>query len=199
MNIKKKIKFSKKLKFNILDKTEPGKFLNQYLGYESVLPEKFYKDFIKNMNNFFKNRNIEEWKEVIETNKSCNRPLYWQIIVIPPYTKFSLHAHPNIEYDYVAEGALYEIRAINNIYNIDYCKKNPLGPDISKLKKKDFIFNKTSKNTALINDVGSIHLSYTKSEQCVIFSLWTGVHANISLNPVFLDKFDPIDSKKEEF
>ena len=187
----KKIKFSKKLDFDILDRTNPGNFLNHYLGYKNVDPVKFYKDFIKNMTKFFKNRNTNEWKEAIETNKSCKRPLFWKVITIPPYTKFSLHAHPNIEYDYVAEGTLYEIRSKHNIYKSDYCNNNPIGPDISNLSKNDFIFDKTIKNTALINDKGSVHLSYTKSEGCVVYSLWTGVHAPITLYPKFFDEFDP--------
>ena len=181
-----KIKFSKKLDFDILDRANPGNFLNNYLGYESVDPEKFYKNFIKNMTKYFKKANTGEWKEVIETNKSCRRQLFWQVIVIQPYTKFSLHAHPNIEYSYIVEGALYEIRVKNNIYDI----KNLVGPDISNLVKNDFIYNKINKNIALINDRGSVHLSYTKSEGCIVYCLWSGLHAHISLYPEFFDDFD---------
>lgn len=187
-----KVKFSKKLDFDILDRTNPGNFLNNYLGYKSIDPEKFYKDFIKKMTTFFKKANTGEWKEVIETNKSCNRPLFWQVIVIQPYTNFSLHAHPNIEYSYIVEGALYEIRLKDNIYDSDYCIKNLVGPDISNLVKNDFIFNKINKNKALINDRGSVHLSYTKSEGCIVYCLWSGLHAHISLYPEFFDNFDPI-------
>ena len=186
-----KIKFSKKLDFDILDRTNPGYFLNNYLGYENVDPKKFYKDFIKNMTTFFKKKNTCEWQEVIETNKSYKKLLFWQIIIIPPYTKFSLHAHPNIEYSYIAEGTLYEIRCKYNIYNGDYYIKNRNSPDISNLVKNDFIFNEINKSTVLINDGGSVHLSYTKLERCVIYCLWTGMHVHIDSYPEFFDDFDP--------
>jgi hypothetical protein len=142
------------------------------------------------MSLFFINKKKSQWTELIKKNKSCNEKLFWQMIYIPPYSMFQLHAHPNIEYDYVVDGNFYEIRC-KHIIKDNYCIKNPIGPDISNFSINDFYFNKISKNNALINDIGSVHLSFTKDKHCLLYCLWSGKHANISIYPLFLKNFNP--------
>ncbi len=115
------------------------------------------------------------------------------MIYIPPNMAFILHAHPNIEYDYVAEGEFYGIRCKHDVYKSDYCNNKPIGPDISNLTVKDFFINKSTKGHAVINDIGSIHLSFTKSKPCMLYCLWSGLHANIpnEFYPKFLINFHP--------
>lgn len=166
--------------FSITEKEylNPGKFLNK-LGYDDIDPTIFNKMFTKKMYNFFTCNNLQhQWKEVIRTGKSCKRPLFWQVINIPPYSSFTLHAHPNIEYGYVIKGALYEIRLQQSI-DSNYCIQNPIAPDVSLFSQKDYIYKKIKENECIINDTGSIHLSYTKSEGCALYTLWSGVHANV--------------------
>jgi len=185
------IKLSNKIKFNINDRLEPGVFLNNLLGYKNVEPIEFYETFRNRMSSFFNNKkNNNQWKELIKTNKSCNRNLYWQVIYVPPYHFMHIHAHVTVEYDYVAEGEIYQIRCKNE-YNSNYYLKNLKGPDISKLSKNDFFLDKTTKNNAIINDIGSIHISFTKSKPCKIFSLFSGDFASIQHIPYFLNNFNP--------
>ena len=59
------------------------------------------------------------------------------------------------------------------------------------MSKNDFFLDKTTKNNAIINDIGSIHISFTKSKPCKIFSLFSGDFVSIQHIPYFLNNFNP--------
>lgn len=165
----KNILFSNKLNYDINDKYGPGKFLNDFLGYKAVNPIKFHNDFKNNLS--------------VNLHKLNN--LFWQIIILPPYTNFSYHIHPNIEYDYVAEGKLYEIRGIDIIDPNILSNHNNIHKIMEKLSIENFEHRVFEKDNALINQAGSFHLSYTKKERCVIFALWSGNEIKIDVQPPF--------------
>jgi len=190
--MKDSITFSESKLFNIHNKNEPGNFLNKLLGYNYVVPINFYNNFINSMNQYFKHKNKKQLQEIVETNKSCNRKLYWQIIYIPPYKVFNFHVHPNVEYEYVVEGTFYQIRCKDDIVK-NYCniKSDKENINISHLPKNRFYENFINQGDSLINEAGSIHLSFTKSKPCILYSLWSKKHANIVKYPPFLINFNP--------
>lgn len=179
------ILFSNKLYLNFRNKLKPGIFLNKFLGYKYTEPSVFYNNFINNLNNYFASNNKIELFKLIKTNKSCNYPLFWQIIIIPPKTIFSFHIHPNIEYDYVVEGKLYEYKLKNKLAKNGLCIDYSHSKIFKNMSIQDFEFNKIEKNEFIINDSGSCHISYTKDEGCILYSLWSGVHIKINEFPSF--------------
>jgi hypothetical protein len=51
-----------------------------------------------------------QYRDFLMTARSCGRSLKWELMVVPPETCFSLHAHPNMECIFVAKGTFYEYR-----------------------------------------------------------------------------------------
>ena len=178
--LKNNILFSRKIPFSFNENTAPGKYLNEFLGYNNVKPLKFYNDFNKHMQDHFNIKNNKEWNIIKNSGKSCNNTLYWQVIIIPSDKNFLLHSHPNIEYIYIAEGDLYEVRAKPEKIKNGICVKKTNNEVLKNFDKKDFEYNKFTEGKFLINDPGSIHLSYTKKSRCVLFTLWSGNHLPIN-------------------
>lgn len=174
-----------KLYLNFKNKLEPGKFLNKFLGYKYVDPILFYNNFINDLNNHFLQNNASELHKLIKTNKSCKYPLFWQIIIIPPGTTFSYHIHPNMEYDYVVDGTLHTYYLKDKLSKSHSCVNYSHNKIFKSLKFEDFEYKKAEKHQALINDSGSCHISYTKDDGCVLYSLWSGHHIGLGETPNF--------------
>jgi len=154
----------------------------------------------------------EDLNEFYQTTKSNNRMLRWNIMDISPNTSFKLHAHQNIEVIFVIKGSIHELRLVNSypsmkkVYGID----ETTGPDLSgRASQLLFQHRCTSavdihslppppssssscqfstnlieeyQRSFLINERGSIHLSYTSDDGALLLVLWSGGHGNIPLD-----------------
>jgi len=152
-----------------------AKLLNSALNTKVIDPEKFVKDFRKNMSNYFFNKNPDlknEYDELLKTNTSNGNKLKWQVIFIEPNYSFNLHIHPNVEYSY-----WYSSKYSINEYRYKYTVKDDT--KIKDIPKKDFEYKKSK---VLINAVNSMHVSYTTKNYGVLLALWSGsakkVHPN---------------------
>lgn len=118
---------------------------------------------------------------------SCQRRLRWEIMHIPKHMSFPLHAHPNIEVICVLQGEIHEYRMIGSPFKRSFQPQETMGPsfvddqinrqfdhkvhpaiDLSKsidLTKEEFA------KSFLVNEVGSIHLTFTK-EQVILSTIF---------------------------
>jgi|UPI0005819CF4 hypothetical protein len=123
--------------------------------------------------------------ELLKTSKSNGRQLQWSVMDCAPGCQFNLHAHPNLELAYCAKGALHEIRMKGDPITKTF-KKHPnkkcqlKGPTLTDLDRP-WYFSTLSAGEWLVNEVGSIHKSFTATsgEGCILLVLWGGSHANI--------------------
>ena len=90
-----------------------------------------------------------------------------------------------VDDDYVVEGTLYEYKLKNKLAKKGSCIDYSHDKIFKNMVIQDFEFNKIEKNNFIINDSGSCHISYTKDEGCILYSLWSGLHIKINELPVF--------------
>jgi hypothetical protein len=120
----------------------------------------------------------QELKEFETTGKSNGYKLGLQVMVLAPGKYFKVHAHPNIEFEYTMLGTLQEFRWLfrqpaEELQN----GKELTGPEIAATHMFQEAVCQT--NQCMINETGSVHQSFTSSDQgCVILVLWSGCHAN---------------------
>lgn len=122
-------------------------------------------------------------EEVMKTGKSNGRGLRWDLMDIPPNRSFRLHAHPNIEVVYVVHGVIHEFRMKGE--PLDACLMPPeeaAGPPLSERGKDHFLHRHVAAGQALVNEVGSVHISFTREEGALLLCLWSGRHADIPLS-----------------
>jgi len=127
--------------------------------------------------------NDDDLKEFMKTSKSCGRQLQWTVMNCAPATQFKLHAHPNIELIYCARGALHEIRMNGEPYSKDFGPVGEVqGPNLTTLERS-WQFATLNQGEWLVNQVGSIHKSFTATngDGCVLLVLWGGSHADVKL------------------
>jgi len=185
----------------------------------------FHEKYLEFQNQQEKDKNttsntITELDNFLETGLSNGRPLLLQIMVCPPDKWFKLHAHPNIESMLTLKGSLHELRAIgppieaptfyflhpenNNKSKLGDSKeetnenskvrevKGPSIPFSTFFEKKS-----TVKGQMIVNEIGSVHQSYTTSMKenvdedgddgngISMLVLWSGCHANTPSSNVF--------------
>jgi hypothetical protein len=131
-------------------------------------------------------------------NQCCisnNRQMEWSLMLCPPGVQFQLHAHPNIELIYCLRGALYEVRMDGPPISRRFEKlgggenettRNVAGPELT-YSQRSWSFGTLKASQWLVNEVGSIHKSFTSSKSdggCVLLVLWGGSHANIVEPPL---------------
>lgn len=142
----------------------------------------------------------EDFQDFI-TNECCKsntRQLQWTVLSCPRGIQFQLHAHPNLELIYCIRGTLFEIRMngkppTRNFEDTlsDGSDRNikVIGPTLTNLKRS-WSFGALNAGQWLVNEVGSIHKSFTSSRVdggCDLLVLWSGSHANIFDKPVSPD------------
>lgn len=129
-----------------------------------------------------------ELQEFLDTALSNGRPMKWHVMKIAPNTSFKLHAHQNIEVIYVIRGTMNEVRLSSPPPKRIFPVTEMEGPSLADpALKLQFIQRSTSSTNApherfLINEKGSIHLSYTTEEGAELLVLWSGSHGNIPLD-----------------
>ena len=127
--------------------------------------------------------------ELLRTGKSNQRPLQWTLMNCSPGCQFCLHAHPNIELVYCIEGALHEIRMEGLPFTRTFDTSSSsteevlVGPSVTQIQRP-WKFGTLQQGEWLVNEVGSIHKSFTASNcGCKLLVLWGGSHANIAEEP----------------
>jgi hypothetical protein len=120
---------------------------------------------------------LGELSDFFQTSFSNNRPLQWALMDCGPACQFHLHAHPNMELVYCVRGDLHEIRMDGDPIEVSSDGKGPSLID----SKRSWSFGTLRQGCWLVNEVGSIHKSFTatSSEGCVLLVLWGGSHADI--------------------
>jgi hypothetical protein len=121
----------------------------------------------------------------IRHSRSKNRVLQWDIMFFGAGTQFNMHAHPNLELVYCAQGALHQIRMEGEPWDQGY---EPRPDDPSKLKgpnltqlNRPWHFGSLRQGEWLVNEAGSIHKSFTATsgDGCLLLTLWSRLHANV--------------------
>jgi hypothetical protein len=123
--------------------------------------------------------------DLVHTKKSNGNKLKWTIMDCLPGTKFQLHAHPNIELVYCLQGELHEVRMAGAPLTMIFDSKTKedgsqvqVGPNLKDCKRS-WYFDVLKEGHWSVNEVGSIHQSFTSSKQgCVLVALWSA-HADI--------------------
>ena len=140
---------------------------------------------------------------------SNSHPLKLQLLACPKGFEFKLHAHPSVELIVPLVGELWERRIIGASISSDNLKRgvklsvsdhsnklyeDPNDGDMALAKENlqsamsaisslgtegKFVDRPTKEGQVLYNPVGSIHQSYTKDEGCLLFVLWSGIHADL--------------------
>jgi hypothetical protein len=147
---------------------------------------------------------------------SNRRRMQWAFMTCPVGVQFALHAHPNLELVYCCTGALHEVRMDGPPIPHDYIAEtaasaNPAtgagesneanepphkvsGPSLTTLQRS-WTFGTLSAGQWLVNEVGSIHKSFTATNAtgpCRLLVYWGGSHANIAQAPATLDVNDAV-------
>lgn len=120
----------------------------------------------------------KELKDFEITGKSNGYQLGLQVMVLGPGKYFKVHAHPSIEFEYTMLGTLREFRWLFRQPSEELREGKELtGPEIAATHM--FEEKVVQTNQCMINETGSVHQSFTSSDQgCVILVLWPGCHAN---------------------
>jgi hypothetical protein len=121
----------------------------------------------------------QDFSQFLQSGRSNGREMSWTVISIPPNLSFPLHAHPSIEVIYVAKGVMHEVRLKGDAPTKDFGAQLE-GPDLSDRSSDAFTHHAISQGEMLVNEIGSIHQSFTKDEGCVLLCLWSNAHADIS-------------------
>ena len=172
---------------------------NTYLEFDDDLKQEIQTIWQQQINlanndqeksNENKNSHPNDLMEFLQQGFSNHRSLQWSTMRCPPSTQFRLHAHPNLELIYCARGALHEVRMsgppLSNVPSTTTTtnETNELpGPNLTDLKRP-WHFATLSQNSWLVNEVMSIHKSFTASvgDGCILIVLWGGSHANVTEN-----------------
>lgn len=147
--------------------------------------------------------------EVNAKGTSNSHPLKLQLLACPKGFEFKLHAHPSVELIVPLVGELWERRLIGASMSSNHLKRGvelsmsaysgklyeePNDDDMALAKEQlqlsmsaisslgtegKFVDRSTREGQILYNAVGSIHQSYTKEEGCLLFVLWSGIHADL--------------------
>lgn len=115
--------------------------------------------------------------------KSNTRAMKWSTMDITPGLQFKLHAHPSLELIYCAKGDLHEVRMTGLPFSTTFEKLDDTrvqGPNLTTLHRP-WRFGTLFQGEWLVNEVGSIHKSFTSSngDGCLLLLLWGGSHADI--------------------
>jgi hypothetical protein len=154
----------------------PARLLQQATGIE--LDPSWETSWQSNASALFNQKNTQDFEQFMQTGKSNGREMSWTIISIPPNRSFPMHAHPSIEVIYVAKGVMHELRLTGQPPTKEF-GADLQGPDLSKTTTKAFAHHAIAQGEMLVNEIGSVHQSYTKDQGCVLLVLWSSAHADI--------------------
>ena len=145
-------------------------------------------------------RHQSEWTAFALTGRSNGRAMQYIRMCIPPSCSFPLHAHPNVECIYVVHGTLYEKRLVWTHSHDDDPMHELVGDDddtngvgrllnpsvteypldLSQYPESLFVSRSFGQGQVLLNEIGSIHRSYTQEDGAELFVLWGQAgHCNV--------------------
>lgn len=147
-------------------------------------PSAYADRWLKEARKGFKLRGFEEqWDDFLRNGKSGGRPLYWSLMLLPPHRSFQLHCHPTLEVIHIIRGALYERRMKNG----PLCLEGSCGKAVEEMQAidlsqttQDFADGVFPEDSVNVNEMGSVHASFTKEEGCMLLCIWGGKHLTFS-------------------
>lgn len=123
----------------------------------------------------------EDRLEFIKSGKSMGQELEWRILEIPPRQTFPTHAHIGLEFYYILSGTLHETKLLGepierNLF-VGGAMIDP--PDYrcgssSTAAARLYAERTFTSGACNVNEVGSLHQTYTKDEECVLLVLGCG-------------------------
>jgi len=138
----------------------------------------------KELESYF-GRNEELKAELVElrsTGKSNDREMIWNLQKIGPNISFKLHTHQNMELIYVIKGGMNEIRMISPPVKRIFAADEKEGPNVSDPKLDlQFTTRSAGEDCFIINEKGSMHMSYTSPEGAELLVLWSGAHGRMPI------------------
>lgn len=145
------------------DKNYIKNFIETNLDFIKI-SDNFHDFYYQNLLREFKKINrLEEANEFLNQRISNHHRLHYALLMVPKNMNFSWHAHANIEFAIVFSGDLFEVRSPKVI------SKSLVSPKC-KIKNQKISKKGTLKNPKVeINEIGSIHRSFTKKKHCLIF------------------------------
>uniref|UniRef100_A0A061SDN4 Acetolactate synthase n=1 Tax=Tetraselmis sp. GSL018 TaxID=582737 RepID=A0A061SDN4_9CHLO len=161
----------------------PAELLRSAVGIDVGDPREFGRRWRAAAEHLFQAKagGAGELEELLRTGRSNGRQMSWCVMDIAPHQDLPLHAHPNIEVIYVARGTLQELRfsgpPVTRRFEQDD-QGHPLGPNLEHCRAT-FQRKAHEQGSFLVNEVGSIHQSFTSDDEAVLLVLWGGCHANI--------------------
>lgn len=84
-----------------------------------------------------------------------------------------------LEVIHILRGALYEQRLTGATIPRQTDPEAREGPDLSKATGLHFTRGCFSAGNIYVNEVGSIHQSFTRGEGCLLLCVWGGAHLNL--------------------
>merc|ERR1712093_942345 len=111
---------------------------------------------------------------VSNTHSPTPRRMHWVGIHILPNQSLALHSHPNVEFVYVAAGAMHEWRCpkcpVKRSYIPEEVHTN--GKTIEKYWGPDLHEVDAKANGMFVNAIGDVHQSYTREEGVKLLVMW---------------------------
>lgn len=122
----------------------------------------------------------EELSEFRITGKSNDREMIWNLQKIGPNISFKLHTHQNIELIYVIQGGMNEIRMVSSPLKRIFAVDEKEGPNMSDPNLNvQFTTRSAGEDCFIVNEKGSMHMSYTFPEGAELLVLWSGGHGRM--------------------
>lgn len=128
----------------------------------------FEEEFRQAMRQQLASKAPGEYGQFMSTGLVNNRPHGWVLLSITPGTAYPMHAHPGLEMVYIVRGQLHERRLVEDV-KFDAVVGQP-GPDLST--GYSLSQHVHSAGSWIINEVGSIHQSYTAEQPCLLLAVW---------------------------
>lgn len=146
-------------------------------------PAAYADRWLKEARAGFRERQAEtEWDAFLTNGGLCGgRRLRWALMELPPHRTFKLHVHPVLEVVHIIRGQLWERRMQGPPLELGADEgravKDMTPVDLSGEARefKDGVFPEDAIN---VNEMGSVHQSWTEGEGCLLLCIWAG-HLNI--------------------
>jgi hypothetical protein len=187
-----------------------GKLFSETYRQGDFFPAEYLKDFLGSAGYEFDEPSfraafkpdatfMQHFQEVLDTGKSCGNDMLWSILRIQPDRAFQLHAHPNIEINYVVKGTLHQKYIPANDFTLP---KELFGQ--KQVTNTALPFDSLQEScvragSMLLNLPGSTHQSFTKDEEVVLLCLFSSKWNFFVHTPDVESHFLPITALKSNY
>ena len=149
--------------------TYPRGFFHATTGARLPNDATFSQEFRAALEAGLKTKAPLQHEEFMREGTINDRLHQWVVLRLPAGTYFPVHAHPGLEMVYIVSGTMHEIRLHGKQPAFKPVVGVP-GPDISH--GCEFVEQSFGPGTWLVNEVGSIHQSFSKDEDITLVALW---------------------------